>query len=107
MYCPGAEHNLELLIRTAVHQKDRVTNLSVQKQSGGLAVPGNRGRGVWKWAGISILLVVIVLTVVAEMMMHRAAPILKGRVIDTLSARFKGRVEMDGLNVSLLRGLQV
>jgi len=87
--------------------KDRVTNLLTQKQSGGLAVPGNRGHGVWKWTGISVLLVVIVLTVVAEMMMHRAAPILKGRVIETLSARFKGRVEMDGLDVSLLHGLQV
>ena len=39
--------------------------------------------------------------------MHRAAPILKGRVIDTLSARFNSRVELDALDVSLVKGFQV
>ena len=82
-------------------------NLLTQEQSGRPTAHGNRGRGILKWTGISVLLAVIVLTVIAEMMMHRAAPILKGRVIETLSTRFKGKVEMDGLDVSLLHGLQV
>lgn len=40
-------------------------------------------------------------------MVHRAGPILKGRVIETLSARFDGRVELDTLEVSIVRGLEV
>ena len=53
------------------------------------------------------LLAVIVLAVVADVMLHRAGPILKGRVIETLSTRFKSRVELDQLQVSVLRGLEV
>src|SRR5690348_5189398 len=36
-----------------------------------------------------------------------AAPILRARVVDTLSTRFKGRVELAGLEVSALNGLAV
>src|SRR5205823_9937366 len=42
-----------------------------------------------------------------EVVIHNAGPILKGRVIETLSTRFNSRVELDGLNVSVLRGLEV
>ena len=44
---------------------------------------------------------------VGEVMLHRAAPILKGRVIETLSTRFNSRVEMDGFDVSVVKGLEV
>jgi hypothetical protein len=64
-------------------------------------------RGVWGWLAISGLLAVIVLAAVGQWMTYRAGPILKGRVIETLSARFQSRVELDGFNVSLLRGLAV
>lgn len=47
------------------------------------------------------------LTVIAEVVLKRAEPILKGRVIETLSTRFNSKVELDNLDVSLLRGLQV
>ena len=40
-------------------------------------------------------------------MIRRAGPILKDRVIQTLSARFKSRVALDSLDVSLLHGLEV
>ena len=40
-------------------------------------------------------------------LIHRANPILKGRVIETLSARFDSKVELDSLNVSLIKGLEV
>src|ERR1700722_7786384 len=40
-------------------------------------------------------------------MVDRAAPILKGRLIETLSTRFNSRVELDGLDVSLVQGLPV
>ncbi len=39
--------------------------------------------------------------------MHRAEPILKGRVIETLTTRFESRVEMDDFHVSPLKGLEV
>ncbi|WP_348268451.1 AsmA-like C-terminal region-containing protein [Edaphobacter paludis] len=66
-----------------------------------------RRRGVWGWIAISGLLAVIVLVVIADVMLHRAGPILKGRVIETLSTRFRSRVELDQLQVSVLRGLEV
>jgi hypothetical protein len=40
-------------------------------------------------------------------MFHRAGPILKSRVIETLSTRFDSRVEMDGFQVSLVKGFEV
>jgi hypothetical protein len=67
----------------------------------------SRRRRVWTLIFASLLIAVVVLAVVGEVMVHRAAPILKGRVIETLSTRFNSRVELDGLNVSLVKGLEV
>src|SRR5271167_1301397 len=64
-------------------------------------------RGVWGWIAVSLLIAVIVLAVMGEIAVHRAMPILKGRVIETLSARFDSRVEIDGFSVSVLKGLEV
>ncbi len=64
-------------------------------------------RGVWGWIAVSGLLAVIVLVVVADVMLHHAEPILKGRVIETLSTLFRGRVELDHLEVSVVQGLEV
>src|SRR5580658_10116767 len=64
-------------------------------------------RGVWGWIAVSLLIAVIVLAVIGEIAVHRAMPILKGRVIETLSTRFNSRVEMDGFSVSVLKGLEV
>jgi hypothetical protein len=49
----------------------------------------------------------VVLSVVGEVMLKRAEPILKGRVIETLSTRFNSRVELDDLQVSVIKGLAV
>jgi hypothetical protein len=54
-----------------------------------------------------VLVSLIVLLVVGEVMLKRAAPILKGRVIETLSTRFNSHVELDDLQVSLVKGLAV
>jgi hypothetical protein len=62
---------------------------------------------VWGWVLISLLIAVIVLAVIGEIVVHRAVPILKGRVIETLSTRFNSRVEMDSFSVSVLKGLEV
>jgi hypothetical protein len=64
-------------------------------------------RGVWGWIVLSSLIAVAALGVVGEVMVHRAMPILKDRVIETLSARFNSRVEMDDFTVSVAKGLEV
>jgi hypothetical protein len=66
-----------------------------------------RRRGVWRWVVVLLLVAVIVLVVIGEVVAHRAAPILKGRVIETLSVRFNSRVELDGFAVSLVKGFEV
>jgi hypothetical protein len=66
-----------------------------------------RKRGLWGWIAVSLLIAVIVLGAIGELVVHRAAPILKGRVIETLSARFDSRVQMGDLHVSVLKGLEV
>jgi hypothetical protein len=63
-----------------------------------------RGWRLFLWI---VLISLIVLLVVGEVMLRRAAPILKGRVIETLSARFNSHVELDDLQVSLIKGLAV
>src|SRR3984957_1949348 len=61
----------------------------------------------WRWVIWIALIAVMVLLVVGEVMLKRAAPILKGRVIETLSTRFNSRVELDDLQVSFTKGLAV
>jgi hypothetical protein len=67
--------------------------------------PGKRnGWRLFLWIALVSL---IVLLAVGGVMLKRAAPILKGRVIETLSTRFNGHVELDDLQVSLTKGLAV
>lgn len=61
----------------------------------------------WRLAGWVTFGALIVLLVVGEVMLKRADPIIKGRVIETLSTRFNSRVQLDELDVSLIRGLAV
>ncbi len=67
----------------------------------------SRRRRVWIWIVASLLVVVVAIGVAGEVMLRRLTPTLKGRVIETLSTRFNSRVELDGLNVSLVKGLEV
>jgi hypothetical protein len=64
-------------------------------------------RRIWIAIGIFAAVIVIALAVIGTLVIHRAGPILKSRITQTLSARFNSRVELDGLNVSVLRGLEV
>lgn len=48
----------------------------------------------------------VILTFVAIAVSH-AEPILRASIIETLSARFKSKVELDAFHVSLVKGLQV
>ncbi len=61
----------------------------------------------WRLVAWIALVSTIVLLIVAEVVIRRAEPIIKGRVIETLSARFDSHVELDGLQVSLVQGLAV
>jgi hypothetical protein len=68
--------------------------------------PTNLRRGRWRWIG-AIVIVLIVVVTVAAIMVARAEPILRGYVVETLSAKFKSKVELDAFHVSLFQGLQV
>jgi hypothetical protein len=61
----------------------------------------------WRLVGWIALIAFAVLVVVGEVMLKRAEPILKGRVIETLSTHFNSHVELDELQVSLIKGLAV
>jgi hypothetical protein len=73
----------------------------------GRATQSPRKHKAWRWVIWIGLIALFVLLVVGEVMLKRAEPILKGRVIETLSARFNSRVELDDLQVSLIKGLAV
>jgi hypothetical protein len=64
-------------------------------------------RRIWRWVVLSLLLLLVVVGVVVQVMFYRAGPILKGRIIETLSARFDSRVEMEQFNVSVTKGFEV
>ena len=61
----------------------------------------------WRWIVAIVLVSAAVVAVVAAILASHAEPILRARVIETLSTRFKSKVELDGFHVSVLRGLQV
>jgi hypothetical protein len=63
-----------------------------------------RKRQIWFWA---CLLAALAFAVIGSIVLQHAGPILKGRVEETLSARFNSRVELENLNVSILRGIEV
>jgi hypothetical protein len=66
-----------------------------------------QGRRAWFWVGICALVVVLVAGAALEILLSRAAPILKARLLDGLSERFHSRVELGDFDVSLLRGFEV
>jgi hypothetical protein len=79
-----------------------------------VVMPGGRRRRRWPWVAGFLALVAIAAVLEARHLLAHAQPILRARVIETLSARFKTKVELadfevwiaDGLNVSG-KGLKV
>lgn len=61
----------------------------------------------WKLIGVIACIVLASAGGIARLVIDRAQPILRTRVIETLSNRFKGKVELATLNVSLVKGLEV
>jgi hypothetical protein len=61
----------------------------------------------WKWIGIVALIFLTGAIVAVRLVIARAEPILRTRVIDTLSNRFHGKVELGSFHVSLVNGIEV
>src|SRR5258708_4101080 len=68
-----------------------------------------KGRRRWlrKWLGIVFIVFVATAIFVVRYAIGHAEPILRTRVIQTLSNRFNSKVELAGFQVSLLRGIEV
>jgi hypothetical protein len=66
-----------------------------------------RKKGGWALIGIVLCLFLVAGVVVVRMVIDRAEPILRARVVQTLSNRFQSQVELGSLQVSVLRGLEV
>lgn len=71
------------------------------------AQPFRRRHRIWFWILLVLLLLAIAAVVAVEIVLHRAEPILKARVIETLSTRFRSRVELDQFHVSVWNGVEV
>src|SRR5258708_5071954 len=66
-----------------------------------------RRRWLWKWLGIVSIVFVATAIFVVRYAIGHAEPILRTRVIQTLSNRFNSKVELAGFQVSLLNGIEV
>jgi hypothetical protein len=95
---PGEESGIQLIVN---HVKQDADELIQGRRA------SNRRRSVWGWIAVFLLFVVIAIATGVEFVLHRAEPILKGRVIETLSTRFDSRVELGGFHVFVFKGLEV
>jgi hypothetical protein len=69
--------------------------------------PRSGGPRRWRWFIGIVLAVFAVIAVCVQIAVVRAEPILRTRVIETLSTRFKSRVELAGLHVWIANGIHV
>ncbi len=66
-----------------------------------------KSRGRWKWIAAVLVILAVGAVVAIRVVIARAQPILRTRVIETLSTRFKSKVELATLNVWIANGLEV
>jgi hypothetical protein len=59
------------------------------------------------WTGSIAGILFIGVLIAGDILLHHAGPILKAKVIETLSARFDSRVELDHFEASVVRGFEV
>jgi hypothetical protein len=62
---------------------------------------------VWRLIGVAALVLLIGAAVAIRFVIARAEPIVRARVIQTLSTRFHSKVELASFSVSLINGIQV
>jgi hypothetical protein len=72
-----------------------------------LSLPSRPRRGWWRWILLALLAFFIAGFSGARYVIGHAAPILRARVIETLAARFKSKVDLAEIDVSLANGLAV
>jgi hypothetical protein len=85
------------------HRTEEEQNLPAQD------VPRPRRRW-WQRAWFKVLLMLVVaglavLVIATEWAIHHAEPIIRARVVETLSARFHAPVQLDHLGISLIKGV--
>jgi len=66
-----------------------------------------RRNRIWTALAGGLLLVLAVLAVVVNLMIHRAEPYLRARIVDALHDRFHARVELEAFHLSLVDGVRV
>jgi hypothetical protein len=59
------------------------------------------------WIGSILLILAIAALIAGNIYLHRAGPLLKAKVIETLSTRFDSRVELDQFHASFIDGFQI
>jgi hypothetical protein len=59
------------------------------------------------WTSIMLAVLIITFIIAGDIVLHRVGPILKARVLATLSARFDSRVELASFHVSTVRGFEI
>ncbi len=67
-------------------------------------------RPVWHWLAMVLTILLVVATgfaIAATIVLRRAAPIMKGRVIATLQSHFDSHVELDDFHVAVSNGLEI
>jgi hypothetical protein len=60
---------------------------------------------LWTTSVLAILIIAGFIT--ANILLHRVSPMLKAKVVETLSTRFDSRVELDTFHVYFIRGFEV
>jgi hypothetical protein len=72
-----------------------------------VATSSRRSRRLWLWIGGIACVFLVASAVVMREVIHRAQPILRDRVIESLSTRFKSKVELATLDVYIGHGIEV
>jgi hypothetical protein len=71
------------------------------------ATTKHRRRRRWEWIGIIAFICLAVTAGMVRFAIGRAEPILRARVIETLSNRFNSKVELESFHVSVVHGVEV
>jgi len=61
----------------------------------------------WKWIGAVALIFLVACGFIARFVIVRAEPIVRRRIVETLSNRFKSKVELSSFSVSVSHGIEV
>lgn len=69
-------------------------------------MPRRRGK-ILRWVFIALAVVIAILALTVDLVIKRAQPMLRARVVDTLSSRFKSRVDLADLSVWIADGVHV